>query len=236
MTSGVDFDHTSFAVHDLMESAHELRRRLGAAPVQGEAGELFRYLSLRVGPDGTEANLELIDPIGDDGFLSRFLATRGEGPHHVTFTVPDLRAMVQDVRTLGLIVVGENYDDPVWQEAFLMPNAVHGTVIQLAQTDKIYLGVDSADPEHWWSPLWQTTPESSATLGATHLASTDPSLSDGLFADVLGGEAADTGDGVLYTWPNGSLHVHESGEPGLVSIDLVDGPVGGITIGPLRLG
>jgi catechol 2,3-dioxygenase-like lactoylglutathione lyase family enzyme len=236
MIPGIDFDHTSLAVHDLMDSAHELRRRLGAAPVIGEAGEQFRYLSLRVGPEGTEANLELIDPIGDDGFLSRFLAKHGEGPHHITFTVPNLRTMVQDVQSLGLTVVGENFDDPVWQEAFLVPDAVHGTVIQLAQTDKSYVSVDATAPEHWWNPLWQTPPETSATLGATHLASTDPSLSHRLFADVLGGEATDSDDGVRYVWPNGSLHVRPSDRPGLVSIDLVNGPADGMTIGSMRLG
>ena len=93
--SGIDFDHTSFAVHDLMASAHELRRRVGVAPVMGEAGDLFRFLALRVGPDGTEANLELIDPIGDDGFLSRFLAAHGEGPHHITFDESDAGSKAQ---------------------------------------------------------------------------------------------------------------------------------------------
>jgi catechol 2,3-dioxygenase-like lactoylglutathione lyase family enzyme len=53
----------------------------------------------------------LLQPVGE-GFLSRLLATRGEGPHHLTFAVPDLADTVRRVRSLGLTVTGENYDHP----------------------------------------------------------------------------------------------------------------------------
>lgn len=90
---GFDLDHTSFAVHDAMDWARQLRREVGAVPIIGEALAEFRYLLLYVGTPDEGARLELLEPTGP-GFLTRFLAASGEGPHHITFTVPDLRESV----------------------------------------------------------------------------------------------------------------------------------------------
>src|SRR5699024_2005377 len=103
----IDLDHTSFAVHNALEWAHMLRRELGATPIAGEALAEFRYLLLHIGTADTGARLELLEPAGP-GFLTRFLDKRGAGPHHVTFSVPDLRTTVSQVRELGLTVVGES--------------------------------------------------------------------------------------------------------------------------------
>ena len=46
---------------------------------------------------------------GPDGFLHRFLAMRGPGPHHVTFKVRDIRASLEEARACGYTPVG--FDD-----------------------------------------------------------------------------------------------------------------------------
>src|SRR5690349_13437614 len=115
--TGVDLDHTSFAVPDALDQARQLRRTLGAVPVAGEALPEFRYLLLYVGTADEGARIELLEPVCE-GFLSRFLATHGDGPHHLTFTVPDLADAVRRVRALGLTVTGESYDHASWREAF----------------------------------------------------------------------------------------------------------------------
>lgn len=102
-SDGVDLDHTSFAVHDAMAWAHRLRRELGATPIAGETLPEFRYLLLHVGTAERGARLELIEP-ASSGFVTRFLQRRGEGPHHLTFTVPDLREATARARGLGFTV------------------------------------------------------------------------------------------------------------------------------------
>ena len=176
----VDLDHTAYAVHDALASARRLRTELGAVPVVGEVLPEFRYLQLWVGDDGGGATLELLEPAGP-GFLTRFLERHGEGPHHLTFTVPDLRAAVGRVRDLGLTVVGEVYGDPVWQEAFVVPDAVHGCVVQLAQTEG-----ELPDEPEWWAPATEAPLGVPARLGATHLGSSDLAATQRLFGDVLG--------------------------------------------------
>ena len=252
MTVPIDLDHTSFAVDDALAWARQLRRECGATPVAGEALAEFRYLLLYVGTADTGARLELLEPAGA-GFLTRFLERHGTGPHHLTFTVPDLPAAVARARELGATVVGEDYRHPSWQEAFLVPDAAHGVVIQLAQTDLVYpspaellasrardthvfpASYGASDPL-WWAALWDTEPVGSATLGVTRLASTDLDRSRAIFGGLLGASVTEEADSLTLTWPSGSIHVHRAERPGVVGMDLAGGPTGGVRIGDAVLG
>ncbi len=126
-------DHTAIAVQSFESALPLFRDLLGGEPNQmGEEGDRgFRWLALRF-PNGSF--LELLEPIGEEGFLQEFLAKRGEGVHHLTFTVADVRHSVERARSGGLRVVDENYADPLWQEAYVSPRSAHGTIVQLVQT------------------------------------------------------------------------------------------------------
>ena len=82
--------------------------------------------------------LELTAALGvDEGgheILARFVARHTEGPHHLTFKVPDIRAAIERFRTSGFTPVNINLSDPEWQEAFILPRQAHGTVVQIAQS------------------------------------------------------------------------------------------------------
>jgi catechol 2,3-dioxygenase-like lactoylglutathione lyase family enzyme len=242
-----DLDHTSFAVRDAAAWAGRLRRELGAVPIAGETLPEFRYLLLYVGTAECGARIELLEPRGD-GFLSRFLARRGEGPHHLTFTVPDLRAAVAQVRDLGGTVTGEDYAHPSWQEAFVMPDSTHGVLIQLATSDRAYppptellasrrRDLDSypssrgATDRSWWTALWDVAEGDRAVLGATHLGSTDLGRSRRLFRDVLGGEATEVGGELELRWPSGTVRVQPRETPGVIGMHLRGGPVDDVLIG-----
>lgn len=249
--SGADFDHTSFAVHDASAWAQRLRRELGATPIAGEALPTFRYLLLYIGTARAGARLELIEPVGS-GFLTRYLERRGEGPHHITFTVPDLRATVERVRALGVTVTGEDYGHPSWQEAFIAPDDVHGVVIQLAQCDTTYpspaellatterhtecfpSSSGATDPT-WWTSIWDAEAGPSAELGATHLDSTDLGFSQRLFEDVLGAQTHPNDGGLDFHWPSGAVRVRLGEPPGVTAISLTDGPSAGLWVGPTAL-
>ncbi len=235
-----------------MAWARRLRRELGATPIFGEQLAQFRYLLLHIGTADDGARLELLEPRGE-GFLTRFLGARGEGPHHLTFVVADLRATVVHARALGLTVVGEDHDHPPWREAFIAPDDRHGVVIQLAQSDRSYPPVEQllssrtrdvedfpgsrgATEPHWWTRLWQTAPGAVARLGATHLASTDLAFSRLVFGDLLGARATEIDSALELSWPGGSVRVHASDRPGVTGMSLRGGPAGGIAIGPARLG
>ena len=83
-------DHLSIAVRDLEKARHLFLNILGgkelfSAPV---GPQKFRWTTIEL---GTSCFIELIDPLEPDGFVHRFLETRGEGPHHITIQVDDIR-------------------------------------------------------------------------------------------------------------------------------------------------
>jgi methylmalonyl-CoA epimerase len=127
-------DHTAIAVHSIEAALPLYRDVLGGDPQElsehPEKG--FAALTLRY-PHG--GGIELIQPLGPTSFLHKFLAGRGEGVHHITFLVHDLKAAVAEARAAGVRVVDENYDRPEWREAFISPRSANGTIVQLAQTD-----------------------------------------------------------------------------------------------------
>ncbi|MEU6375814.1 VOC family protein [Streptomyces sp. NPDC046909] len=246
-----DFDHTSFAVHDAMTWARRLRQELGATPIAGETLQEFRYLLLYVGTAHGGGRIELLEPNGP-GFLSRFLDRHGEGAHHVTFTVPDLRAAVEQARAIGATVVGENYDHAPWREAFLLPDAIHRVVIQLAESDRAYPSAeellttrdrdttafpstDGATDPNWWTSLWNTPAGPASELGPTHLSTTDPDFGRRLFGSVLQARVTEHDGELKFTWPNGTLRVRTAERAGVTGISLKNPPDRDLTIGSVSL-
>src|SRR5438105_12064012 len=99
-------DHTAIAVRDIQAALPLYRDLLGGVPSGYErlSDKGFMWLTLRY-PNGSQ--VELLAPAGDVGFVHDFLAKRGEGVHHMTFIVRDLRHAVGRARKAGLRVVDE---------------------------------------------------------------------------------------------------------------------------------
>src|SRR5262245_15300792 len=103
---------------------------LGGSPAHGGSSSQYRFGQWRFDGGG---RLEILEPEKPDGFLSRFLETRGPGIHHVTFKVPSLQDACGRARDLGYDIVGYDDSDPEWKEAFLHPKQALGIVVQFAE-------------------------------------------------------------------------------------------------------
>jgi methylmalonyl-CoA/ethylmalonyl-CoA epimerase len=138
-------DHTALAVRDIHAALPLYRDLLGgvASGYEHLPHRGFDWLTLRY-PNG--AQVELLAPAGDGGFLHDFIARHGEGLHHMTFIVRDVREAVVRARAAGLRIVDEDYHDARWQEAFISPRSAFGTIVQLAQTN-----MDKDERERHWS-------------------------------------------------------------------------------------
>ena len=97
-------DHTAIAVRDITSALPLYRDLLGGVPNGFErlSQKSFMWLTLRY-PNGSQ--IELLQPIDDGGFVKSFLDRYGEGVHHMTFIVGDLRRAVERARAAGLRVV-----------------------------------------------------------------------------------------------------------------------------------
>ncbi len=126
-------DHIGIAVHSLDEAIATYGKLLGLAV--GERDKLVsdgvRIAFLNAG----NLQLELLESLGD-GPISRFLAERGEGVHHVAFRVDDIAQALANAKANGYRLV-----DTVPRRgargrlvAFLHPKAAHGVLIEFVQT------------------------------------------------------------------------------------------------------
>jgi methylmalonyl-CoA/ethylmalonyl-CoA epimerase len=128
-------DHVAIAVWELSKAAAfwgdvlQGQYRQGDADWRGFAFAQFAF------PGG--GRVEILAPGSDDtGFVVKFLRRFGEGLHHITFVVGDLREQVGRIRGAGHQVFGEDYANPHWMEAFVSPGLVGSrALVQLAQSD-----------------------------------------------------------------------------------------------------
>lgn len=79
--------------------------------------------------------IELIRPLEPEGAIARFLAKRGEGFHHVAYTVPDLEAALRSLQESGvrLIDLAPRTGAHGWRIAFVHPEACNGVLTELVQ-------------------------------------------------------------------------------------------------------
>lgn len=93
MTTG-PIHHVAVVVRSIDEALPRYRALFGWQPEDEPrifASQRVRLCFLPTGPDPA-ARVELIEPIDDESGVARFLATRGEGLHHVCLRSDDLEA------------------------------------------------------------------------------------------------------------------------------------------------
>jgi len=127
----IRIDHTAIAVNDLDKARAFFIDTLGgkelfSAPAEGEG---FRWTTIEL---GSSSFFELLDPIGDDGFVQRFLSSHGEGVHHITMQVRDLKQALDAVTAAGIPTFGHR-EMPGWKEFFIHPRDAFGALLQFAE-------------------------------------------------------------------------------------------------------
>lgn len=126
--------HLGIAVKELEESMNFYRTVLGldpSAPIIGGNGTIKASM-IKVG----EVHIEILQPIGEDGVMAKFLEKRGEGFHHVCYEVEDLHLAIDSIKNAGVEVLGEPMDGVEGLSIFLHPRGTHGVLTELVQKDK----------------------------------------------------------------------------------------------------
>lgn len=122
-------DHIAIAVRSADEARGFFETALGARFLfeSSRPEDGFRVLNFEL----ADTIIELIEPLGEDSFVARFLEKRGEGVHHLTFAVADPQSTIADLRTQGVRVVEERRWSEDSHEAFISPRSAHGVLIQI---------------------------------------------------------------------------------------------------------
>jgi methylmalonyl-CoA/ethylmalonyl-CoA epimerase len=131
-------DHVGIAVRDL-DAAVDLYTSIFGLTVAGREtneaqGVREAMLHVADGPAGS-SYVQLLEPLGPDTPVGRFLATRGEGVHHIGYGVEDVAAALAALRDQGVRLVDERprHGSLGAAIAFLHPKSVGGVLTELVQ-------------------------------------------------------------------------------------------------------
>ena len=123
--------HIGIAVHSLNEALKFYRDTLGlhvhaSAEVQDQG---VRAALLTIG----QSEIELLEPLGPESAVGRFLERKGEGLHHICFQTPDVDAELEGLKLKGVELVDQKPRRGLaGMICFLHPRASSGVLVELA--------------------------------------------------------------------------------------------------------
>ncbi len=123
--------HLGVAVKDLKESRKYYRTIFGlesSDPIL--SGDGLNHVSMI---ETGNTVVELLQPLGNEGVMAKFLAKRGEGIHHLCYEVDDIHAEVTSLKAKGMEILGEPRPGAEGMSVFLHPRGTYGILVELVQ-------------------------------------------------------------------------------------------------------
>jgi methylmalonyl-CoA epimerase len=124
--------HVALVVTSIEDALGIWREQLGLEldTVMDIPSDRVRIAFLAVG----ESKVELVEPTDDTTGVARFLASKGEGFHHVCFEVANLSETLLRLELDGLELIDnaprKGAEGPV---AFIHPRSCHGVLVELIE-------------------------------------------------------------------------------------------------------
>jgi methylmalonyl-CoA/ethylmalonyl-CoA epimerase len=126
-------DHIGIAVLDLDHTATQYETAFGMPLVHRETVEAqgVDAALLDVGP----SHVELLQPLGPETVVGRFIAKRGEGLHHVAYRVGDIDVTLAALAEAGVELIDKEARIGIRgsRVAFLHPRAAGGVLTELVE-------------------------------------------------------------------------------------------------------
>ncbi len=131
-------DHIGIACHDLATKIALYESVFGLTVVSREVNEEqgVREAMLRVtAAPGGASWIQLLEPLGPDTPVGRFLARRGEGVHHIGYGVANITAALEAIGARGVRLLDQRprHGSMGAAIAFLHPADVGGVLTELVQ-------------------------------------------------------------------------------------------------------
>jgi methylmalonyl-CoA epimerase len=128
-----EIDHVAIAVNDLEAAIEYYRDTFGCEVEHREVVEKdgVEEALLRV----ADSYIQLITPSRDDSTVAKYLASKGEGIHHVGYRVDSCAAALDAVKEHGYRVIDEapRPGSRGTTVAFVHPKTAFGTLIELVE-------------------------------------------------------------------------------------------------------
>jgi methylmalonyl-CoA/ethylmalonyl-CoA epimerase len=132
-------------------SAVQAVNHIGIAVTSIEAHRAFYEKALGAVFEGTEVvadqkvtvgffrvgdiRIELLEPTDPESTVAKFIEKRGEGIHHIAYTVKDLAGRIAEMKECGIRMIDESPRDGAhhMRIAFVHPKSTHGVLTELCE-------------------------------------------------------------------------------------------------------
>jgi methylmalonyl-CoA epimerase len=130
----INIDHVGIAVRDLDAAIEEYRRQYRVEPTHREVVESQGVEEAMIPIGGS--HVQLLAPLDEESPVGKFLATRGEGVHHVAYAVLDIDEALAHLRAEGVRLIDEEprIGGGGARIAFVHPKSLVGTLIELVES------------------------------------------------------------------------------------------------------
>ena len=127
-------DHIAIAVENLDNAIDTFVSLLGcdrsSVAIHEVPAEKVRAAFILVG----QTKIELLEPLGDDGPIAKFLAKNGEGMHHIALATDGIEKEVERVASAGLTPLGEPSTGAGGKKiVFLHPRQTNRVLVELVE-------------------------------------------------------------------------------------------------------
>lgn len=127
------FSHIGVAVKDLDKSTELFSRLFGVKSTETEevADQRVKLAFFQVG--GT--SVELTAATSEDSPIAKFIEKRGEGVHHLSFEVDDIRSELKRLQDEGFVLLDQEPRRGAggYWIAFLHPKSTNGVLVEISE-------------------------------------------------------------------------------------------------------
>lgn len=129
----LNLDHVAIAVEDLDLAIEGYRDRYDVEPLYRERVEEQGVEEAMIPVGGSF--VQLLEPLSPETPVGRFLAKKGEGLHHIAYTVSSIEAALTHLKGRGARLIDEEprVGGRGARIAFVHPGDLAGTLIELVE-------------------------------------------------------------------------------------------------------
>lgn len=124
------FDHVSIGVKDVEKARALFLDVLGGEELADKGSspsEGFDWFTFNLGGK----KVEVVIPTSPEGGVGRYIESHGEGFHHMSIAVNDLKEAIAYFESKGVRVIGTNFDSDNFKHCYLHPKDTFGALIQI---------------------------------------------------------------------------------------------------------
>ena len=123
-------DHVSIGVKDLDKAKNLFLNVLGGQELPDSGvneSEGFGFFTFNLGGK----KMELVTASSTESGVGRYIDKHGEGFHHISISVADLKAAIAYFEANGIRILSPNFEKETWKHCYLHPKDTFGALMQV---------------------------------------------------------------------------------------------------------